>query len=94
MSLIDLIPVLHNSDRVPHNSLQPEIVRLNIAFIVVTSSFIVGRVLVRILLVKHAAIEDFLMVAAGIFATAFSAMAIVGVYSLPPMAENVADRRT
>jgi hypothetical protein len=78
MSLIDLLPVLHNSPAVAHNSVQPEILRLNIAFIAVTSCFIIARVLVRTFLVKHVAIEDYLMVAAGLFATAFSAMAIVG----------------
>jgi hypothetical protein len=78
MSLIDLLPTLHNSPAVPHNSVQPEILRLNIAFITVTSCFIIARVLVRTSLVKHFAIEDYLMVAAGVFATSFSTMAIVG----------------
>jgi hypothetical protein len=77
--LLDLIPALHDSDSVPHNSLQPEILRVNIAFIVITCTFIILRIAVRLLLVKHVALEDYLMVGAGLFATAFSAMAMTGV---------------
>jgi len=62
----------------PHNSLTGEIYRLNIAFIAVTSAFIAVRLMVRGFVVKHIAADDYLMVAAGLFATAFSTMAIVG----------------
>ncbi|EXJ95388.1 hypothetical protein A1O1_00509 [Capronia coronata CBS 617.96] len=63
----------------PHNSSVGELYRLNIAFIAVTSTIIGLRLVVRIFVVKHVAADDFLMVAAGLFATTFSAMAIVGI---------------
>ena len=69
---------LHNSPTVPHNSLQPEIRRLNIAFIAVTNTFIISRILVRVFITKKVGFEDYLMIAAGLFATAFSATAISG----------------
>lgn len=62
----------------PHNSSVGEIYRLNIAFIAVTSVIIGIRLIVRVFVVKHVAVDDYLMVAAGLFANAFSAMAIVG----------------
>ncbi len=77
-SLLDLIPALHESPTVPHNSLQPEILRINVAFIAITCTFIILRVIVRSFLVKHVALEDYLMIASGAFAWAFSAMAIAG----------------
>lgn len=77
-SLLDLIPALHESPTVPHNSLQSEILRINAAFIAITCTFIILRVLVRALVVKKLALEDYLMIASGAFAWAFSAMAIVG----------------
>jgi hypothetical protein len=69
----------------PHDSEVGEIYRVNIAFICVNSVIIIIRLLVRALVVKHIAVDDYLMVAAGVFADAFSAMAIVGVsyLSLP-----------
>ncbi|KAL2440776.1 hypothetical protein ABEF95_005959 [Exophiala dermatitidis] len=63
----------------PHDSYVGELYRLNIAFIAVTSTIIGIRLMVRIFVVKHVAADDFLMLAAGLFATAFSAMAIVGI---------------
>ncbi|EXJ89155.1 hypothetical protein A1O3_02219 [Capronia epimyces CBS 606.96] len=63
----------------PHDSSVGELYRLNIAFIAVTSAIIALRLIVRIFVVKHVSADDFLMVAAGLFATAFSAMAIVGI---------------
>ncbi len=65
-------------DLLPHDSSVGEIYRLNISFIAVTLVIIGVRLIVRILVVKHVAIDDYLMVAAGLLATAFSAMAIVG----------------
>lgn len=62
----------------PHDSLVGELHRLNIAFIVVTSVFIGVRLIVRGFVVRHVAADDYLMVAAGLFATAFSTMAIIG----------------
>jgi len=62
----------------PHNSSVGELYRLNVSFIAVTSVIIGIRLVVRIFIVKHVAVDDYLMVAAGLFATAFSAMAIVG----------------
>ena len=75
-SYLDLITALHNSPTVPHNTLAPEIRRLNIAFIAITDTFIISRILVRVFLTKKVALEDYLMVAAGLFATAFSSTAI------------------
>jgi hypothetical protein len=75
---LDLVPALHASPNLSHNSVQPEILRLNIGFIAITNLFITVRILVRALLVKHVALEDHLMIVAGLFATAFSTMAIVG----------------
>ncbi|KAK4948100.1 hypothetical protein LTR10_013154 [Elasticomyces elasticus] len=72
-------PNQFHGEFLPHNSLTGEIYRLNIAFIAVTSTFIGVRLIVRGFVVKHVAADDYLIVAAGLFATAFSAMAIVGV---------------
>jgi hypothetical protein len=71
---------LHEADGtiLTHNSLVGEIYRVNIAFIAVTAVVIGLRLLVRSVVVKHVAVDDYLMVAAGVFAIAFSAMAIVG----------------
>lgn len=73
-----LVQIYASNPNVPHNSVQPEIIRLNVAFIAFTDSIIILRILVRARIVKHVALEDYLMVAAGLFATAFSAMNIVG----------------
>lgn len=83
-----LVQLYANNPNVPHNSLQPEIIRLNSAFIAFTASIIILRILVRARIVKHVALEDYLMVAAGLFATAFSAMNIVGTYPLFPHPTN------
>lgn len=64
----------------PHDSYVGELCRLNIAFIAVTTTIIGLRLMVRGFVVKHVAADDFLMVAAGLFATAFSAMGIVGIH--------------
>jgi len=64
----------------PHNSEVGEIYKLNICFIVATCAIIGLRLFVRAYLVKHITVDDYLMVAAGIFSTAFSTMAIVGTY--------------
>jgi hypothetical protein len=73
-----LVQIYANNPNVPHNSLQPQIIRLNSAFIAFTDVIIIIRILVRARIVKHVALEDHLMIAAGLFATAFSAMNIVG----------------
>jgi hypothetical protein len=73
----------------PHNSLTGEIHRLNIAFIAVTATFIGVRLVVRAFVVKHVAADDYLVVAAGLFATAFSAMAIVGMINVPHVSANL-----
>lgn len=73
-----LVAIYASNPDVPHNSVQPEILTINIAFITFTTSIIILRLLVRARIVKHVALEDYLMVAAGLFATAFSAMNIVG----------------
>ena len=62
----------------PHDSEVGELYRVNIAFICVNSIIIIVRLIVRGFSVKHVAIDDYLMVAAGVFADVFSAMAIVG----------------
>ncbi|KAL6249830.1 hypothetical protein RBB50_003686 [Rhinocladiella similis] len=72
-------PSQFKGEFLPHDSLQGELKTLNICFIAVTSVFIGIRLIVRAFVVKHVAADDYLMVAAGLFATAFSAMAIVGV---------------
>lgn len=71
-------PSQFKGEFLPHDSLQGELKTLNICFIAVTSVFIGIRLIVRAFVVKHVAADDYLMVAAGLFATAFSAMAIVG----------------
>lgn len=73
----------------PHDSSVGEIYRLNIAFIAVTSSIIAVRLIVRAFVVKHVAVDDYLMVAAGLFANAFSTMAIVGALDLAPMCRGL-----
>ncbi|KIW49853.1 hypothetical protein PV05_11496 [Exophiala xenobiotica] len=72
-------PDQFHGEFLPHDSLTGELKTLNICFIAVTSVFIGLRLIVRAFVVKHVAADDYLMVAAGLFATAFSAMAIVGV---------------
>ena len=73
-----LVQIYASNPSVPHNTLQPEIIRLNSTLIAFTDAIIIVRILVRARIVKHVALEDYLMVAAGIVATAFSAMNIVG----------------
>jgi hypothetical protein len=79
-------PDQFHGEFLPHDSLTGELKTLNICFIAVTSLFIGLRLIVRAFVVKHVAADDYLMVAAGLFATAFSAMAIVG-KSQPPTAD-------
>lgn len=62
----------------PHDSYVGELYRINISFICVDSVIIILRLFVRGFVVKHVAVDDYLMVAAGILADVFSAMAIVG----------------
>jgi hypothetical protein len=85
---MDLLTLYANNPNVPHNNEQPAIIKLNAIFLAVTDSIIILRVLVRLTIVKNIAIEDYLMVAAGFFATAFSAMNIVGMSS-QPVAETI-----
>ncbi|KIX05878.1 uncharacterized protein Z518_03851 [Rhinocladiella mackenziei CBS 650.93] len=66
-------------DLLPHDSSVGEIRILNIVFIAVTSVIIIVRLIVRAFVVKHVTVDDYLMVAAGLFDTAFSVMAIVGI---------------
>ncbi|KIW72896.1 hypothetical protein PV04_01057 [Phialophora macrospora] len=63
----------------PHDSYVGEIYRVNISFICVTSIIIIVRLIVRAFMVKHVAVDDYLMVAAGLCANVFSALAIVGI---------------
>jgi hypothetical protein len=62
----------------PHDSYVGEIYRVNISFICVISIIIIVRLIVRAFMVKHVAVDDYLMVAAGLCANVFSALAIVG----------------
>ncbi|KIW88593.1 uncharacterized protein Z519_10639 [Cladophialophora bantiana CBS 173.52] len=79
------------TDFLPHDSYVGEIYRVNISFICVNSVIIIIRLIVRAFVVEHVAVDDYLMVAAGLFADAFSAMSIVGlryglgkhIYDLP-----------
>jgi hypothetical protein len=66
------------TDLLPHDNAVGEIYKVNISFIAVTSLIIGLRLVVRGFVVKHVAVDDYLMVAAGLFSTAFSAMTIVG----------------
>lgn len=77
-NLLQLIPVLAHSTSVPHNDEQPAIIKLNIAFIAFTSVFILSRIAVRALIVKHLSLDDYLMLGAGAFAVVLSAMSIYG----------------
>ncbi|KAJ9609042.1 hypothetical protein H2200_006813 [Cladophialophora chaetospira] len=63
----------------PHDSYVGEIYRVNIAFICANSIIILIRLAVRGFVVKHVAVDDYLMVAAGLCANVFSALAIVGI---------------
>ena len=67
----------------PHDSSVGEIYRVNIAFICVNTIIILIRLVVRGFVVKHVAVDDYLMVAAGICADIFSALAIVGMSRAP-----------
>jgi hypothetical protein len=62
----------------PHDSYVGELRRVNIAFICANSVIIIVRLIVRGFVVKHVAVDDYLMVAAGLCADVFSALAIVG----------------
>lgn len=66
------------TDLLPHDNAVGEIYKVNISFIAVTSLIIGLRLVVRGFVVKHIAVDDYLMVAAGLFSTAFSTMTIVG----------------
>lgn len=66
------------SDFLPHDNAVAEIYQVNISFIAVTSLVIGLRLAVRAFAVKHVAVDDYLMVGAGLFSTAFSVMVIVG----------------
>jgi len=71
-------PLIFLNPNNPHDSLVPEIVRLNSAFIAVACLVIGLRLFVRVFMVKHVVIEDYLMVAAGITYVAFSGMNLLG----------------
>lgn len=73
-----LVATYANNPDVPHNDERPEIISLNGAFTSVAVFIILLRIVVRTTIVKHIALEDYLMIAAGVFAAAFSAMNIVG----------------
>lgn len=75
-----LVALYANNPNVPHNSEQPEIISLNIAFIAVTIAIVTLRIVVRTFIVKHVALEDYLMIAAGVFGVAFSSLNIAGPY--------------
>lgn len=65
-------------DLLPHDNAVGEIYRVNISFTAVTILVIGLRLIVRAFVVKHVAVDDYLMVGAGLFSTAFSVMVIVG----------------
>ena len=69
------------ADLLPHDNAVGEIYKVNISFIAVNSVIIGLRLMVRVFVVKHVAIDDYLMVLAGLFSAAFSAMTIVGKYN-------------
>jgi hypothetical protein len=73
-----LVALYAQNPNVPHNSEVPAIISLNAAFLAVTTSIIALRVVVRTFIVKHVALEDWLMVAAGVFGATFSALNIAG----------------
>lgn len=77
MSLQSLFP---GYDLTQHDSTVPEIRKLNAAFIGVTTLVIGLRMFVRLRLLKHTGLDDILMLLAGVFAIAFSAMCILGQY--------------
>jgi hypothetical protein len=78
----------------PHDSYVGEIYRVNIAFICVNSLIIIIRILVRAFVVGHVAVDDYLMVAAGLCADVFSALAIVGTFGFSNEAiESVSSNR-
>jgi hypothetical protein len=83
-----LITLYADNPNVPHNDTRGQIVTLNAVFIAFTVTIIITRLLVRSLIVRHVLFEDYLMALAGVFATAFSAMNIVGEFPyasrLPP----------
>lgn len=79
-----LVALYANNPNVPHNSEQPEIISLNIAFIAVTIAIVTLRIVVRTFIVKHVALEDYLMIAAGVFGVAFSSLNIAGPYVFFP----------
>ena len=68
------------SNFLPHGSNVGELYRINIAFICVNSLIILIRLVVRGAVVGHVAVDDYLMVAAGLCADVFSALAIVGMF--------------
>ena len=75
---MELLALYADNPNVPHNDERPAIIKLNAAFLAVTDSIIILRLLVRWRIVKHIAVDDHLMIAAGVFTTAFLAMNIVG----------------
>lgn len=62
----------------PHNSFVEQMYKINISFTAVVCLVILLRLFVRLHIVRHVAIEDHLMVGAGLFFLAFSTMNLVG----------------
>ena len=62
------------------SNVQSDIISYNVATIAIVATTILVRTSVRAFIVKHVAIEDYLMLAAGGSAIALCAMVLVGTY--------------
>ena len=72
-----------NNPNVDHTNTQPFILALNLSFISIVAFVIALRTLVRVFLVKHVAIEDYLMIGAGLSAIAFFSLNVAGMSHRP-----------
>jgi hypothetical protein len=82
---IDISEILRNvgNPDADHSSIQSSIIAYNIAAIAIVVITLSTRICVRALIVKHVLMDDYLMLAAGIFAIALSSLIIAGKSSLP-----------
>ncbi|RMZ87274.1 hypothetical protein DV736_g5504, partial [Chaetothyriales sp. CBS 134916] len=89
--LMDLLTLYANNPNIPHDDQKASIINLNAAFIAITDSVIVLRLLARWRIVEQVAVDDYLMALACLCTTALSTLSIVGtryglgrhIYDLP-----------
>jgi hypothetical protein len=82
--IADVLKNIGNPDA-DHSNISHLLVIFNIVAISLTCLIVFSRTLVRALIVKHVALEDYLMVVAGLAAVSLSTMVIIGKYAHPSL---------